>query len=348
MKNMTVSFAALVAATFLPAQDTKKPTAPPNPKTPAHEALANLAGDWQSIWKMAAMPGVPGMENPTESTGTEHAELICNGLWLKSTIDSTYLGKPFQGVWLVGYDPFAKQYQSIWVSSQDEPPCVGNGTFDEKTKTWTFTGNSPKGPVRFQYVFTDADNSTETCFLVAPDGKETQCMQITRKRGSPVAVRDASASTSKPAAKEYALLAQDVGNWNCTTTCTMGGKTIEEKCTEQVISICDGRWNWSNVTGTMMDKPYEGHALSGFDNTSKQYVCFWIDSSSPTLSRVAGTYDDAKKQFTYDGSGTDEQGKLGTIHQVYTHPDADTRVLDMTMQRSQGPSQTKITYKRAK
>lgn len=348
MKNMTVSFAALVAATFLPAQDPKTPTAPPNPKTPAHEALAHLVGDWQDTCKMAAMPGVPGMEKATESTGTEHAELICNGLWLKSTVDSTYLGKPFQGVRLVGYDPFAQKYQSIWVSTQDEPACVGSGTFDEKTKTWTFTGNSPKGAVRSQHVFQDADNSTETCYLTGPDGKETQCMQVVRKRGNAAAVRDASAAASKPAGKELALLAQDVGNWNCTTTCTMGGKTTEEKCTDQVLSICDGKWIWSNFKGTAMGQPYEGHALTGWDNASKQYVCFWIDSSSATLARVAGANDETKKQITFAGSGLDEQGKSMTIHQVYTHPDADTRILDMTMQRAQGPAQTKITYKRAK
>ena len=36
--------------------------------------LAALVGTWQTDTTMAAMPGVPGMEQPTEMAGTERAE----------------------------------------------------------------------------------------------------------------------------------------------------------------------------------------------------------------------------------------------------------------------------------
>jgi hypothetical protein len=350
MKTTVLCCAALVAATFLPAQAEKAiAKQPPNPKTNAHEALAALAGDWQTTCKMAAVPGVPGMEKASESTGTEHAELICNGLWLKSTIDSTYQGKPFQGVWLAGYDPFAKTYRSIWVSSQDEPACEATGTWDEKAKTWTFTGKSPMGEVRSQYVFRDNDNSTETCWIVAPDGKETECMQMQRKRAKAAVARDASASTDQAAGKELALLAQNVGNWTAKMTMTMPGQpATEETCTEQIAKICNGKWIWSNFKGSMMGMPFEGHALAGYDPTSKQFVTFWIDSCCATPSRSTGTFDDAKKQFTFSGSALDEHGNPTTVRQICSQPDPDTRTLQMTCTGAQGTHEMKISYSRVK
>ncbi|HEU4418436.1 MAG TPA: hypothetical protein VFT55_05825, partial [Planctomycetota bacterium] len=72
MKTTTLCLAAILAATFLPAQDPKAPAQPPNPKTKEHDALAMLVGNWQTTCKMNAMPGVQGMEKPSESTGTEH------------------------------------------------------------------------------------------------------------------------------------------------------------------------------------------------------------------------------------------------------------------------------------
>ncbi len=91
MKITSLSVAAFVAATFLPAQDQKKAPeqAPPNPKTAAHAALAQFVGTWQTHSAMAAMPGVPGMEQASEWDGTDHGELICNGLWLKMTSEGT-------------------------------------------------------------------------------------------------------------------------------------------------------------------------------------------------------------------------------------------------------------------
>ncbi|HEX6811601.1 MAG TPA: DUF1579 family protein [Planctomycetota bacterium] len=349
MKTTVLSFAALVAASLLPAQD-KAPAQAPNPKTKAHEALAMLAGDWQIHCKMAAVPGVPGMEKAQESTGTEHVELICNGLWVKSTIDSTHQGKPFQGIWLVGYDPFAKTYKSIWASSMDEPACEAVVTWDEKTKTWTSTGKAPTGEaVRSQYVFKDNDNSIETCWMTGADGKEVECMQMMRKRGKGAMARDASASSDMPVAKELALLAQGVGNWTAKVTMTMPGQPAsEETCTEQVAKICNGKWTWSNFKGSMMGMPFEGHALCGYDNIAKKYVTYWLDSCCATASRVEGSLDEAKRQFTFSGSCVDPQGKPMTIKQIYSQPDADTRSLHMTSTGAEGAHEMKIAYTRVK
>jgi hypothetical protein len=348
---MTLCLAAIVAATFLPAQgDPKAPAQPPNPKTKEHDALAALAGHWQTTCKMNAMPGVPGMEKASESTGTEHTELICNGLWLKSTIHSTWQGKPFQGVWLAGWDPIAKTYRSIWVSSmEDEAASEMTGNWDEKAKTWTFSGKVKEGEIKSQFVFKDNDNSTETCWLTTPDGKQTECMQITRKRGKAGMPQDASATSDTAAAKEMLPLAQQIGRWTGKVTLTMPGQAPDEQtCTENVVKICNGRWTWSDVKGSMMGMPFEGHAITGYDNTSKQFISFWVDSCGSPPMRTSGTYDEAKKQFTFTGDCFDDQGKPATVKQMLSQPDANVRNFHMIMNCSKGPSEMKIAYTRLK
>jgi hypothetical protein len=340
---------AIVTSSLLCAQEKPAPQQPANPKTMAHEALATLVGDWQNTCKMAAMPGVPGMEKAQEVTGTEHTELLCNGLFLKSTIDSTFGGKPFQGMWLLGYDPFAKKYTSVWVSNQDEPDSIGEGQYDQKTKAWTFHGKSPQGDVRSTFVWKDADHSVETCFVTGPDGKETQCMEISRTRTKAPAAKNATAAATKAPTPEHALLLEGVGNWDAAVKWNMEGQPpVDEKCTEQVISICDGKWVWSTFTGQMMGAPFEGHGLSGYDATQKKYIGYWIDSMAPTWMRTVGTADQAKKTITCDGPCLDENGKPGTVHEVYTQTDKDNRTLAMTFKTTSGTMLMTIQYKRAK
>lgn len=350
MKTMTLCLAALVAATFLPAQaDKTAPAQMPNPKTKEHEALALLVGNWQVDCKMKAMPGVKGMEKASETTGTERCELICNGLWLKSTYDSTHDGKPCQGMWLVGWDAIAKTYRAICVSSEEEEcVCEMTAGWDEKAKTWTFQGKSPMGEFKSQYVLKDNDNSIETCWMVGADGKQTEFMTMTRKRGKPGAAQEASASTDM-IAKEMVPLTQHLGTWTGKVTMTMPGQAAsEETCTETVAKICNGKWTWSDVKGKMMGQPFEGHAITGYDTMSKQYVAFWVDSCGKPPMRTSGTYDETKKQFTFTGPCFDDQGKPATVKQMCSQSDANTRTFTMIMDCPQGKSEMKIAYTRVK
>jgi hypothetical protein len=349
---------ALVAAFVVPllcAQDDKSKSAMPNPKTKNHEALTQLAGDWSCTCSMAAMPGVPGMEQATEWTGTEHGELICNGLWLKSTVDSKCKDQTFRGVFLAGFDPLKNKYVGLFVTSHDEPSSVQEGTYDEATKTWTFAGKSPHGDCRSVCVFKDADDCTETCYTKGADGKESQTMQIVRKRSKGGIAKDATAKVSDIpekqtaiAAKENSLVLEAVGRWDANVSMKAPGKPeSEEKATENVTSICDGKWSWSDFHGNMMGAPFEGHAIFGYESGSKQYVTYWIDSMSPHCTRTSGTCDVAQKVCTLKGDGVDEKGKPMKIQQTLTVKDKNTRQFDMTCTAADGTQEMKIVYKRA-
>lgn len=351
MKTTMLVVAALVAPPFVCAQDKPGSDAPalPNPKTKEHEALVPFAGQWQLHMKMEAMPGVPGMEKPHESTGTEHCELICNGLWLKATSTGTGVdGKPFEGLWLLGYDPWQKTYTGIWACNQEEPSSVMTGSFDAATKTWVFGGDSPMGKFRSTLQFHDADSSIETCYLVGADGKETQCMQMTRKRSKGAMASDAVASFAKPASKELALLAEGVGTWDATVKMSApGAPATEEKGTERVMPICDGKWFWSDWKGTMMGMPFEGHALTGYHPGEKKFVSYWIDSCCATHSQTTGVYDETKKAFVMTGACVDMTGKPSKIEQTCTHG-PDMRTMTMKMISDAAAQTMEIAYKRAK
>lgn len=343
-------FLLLTACAFplsVPAQDAKTGNQPmPDPKTPAHAALATLAGDWTTTCKMAG-------DKPSDSQMKEKAELLCNGLWLKWTAEGSHEGKQLQGVWLAGYDPFAKKYRSVFVSNDDAQPYAEmDGTYDEAKKTWTFTGDCGDGnKMRSVMAVKDANSMVETIYMIDPDGKEAEHMTMTRTRAKGAIPADALARASKEAGrglpKEIALLAEDNGTWEATVTCTMPGQQpTTEKATETVTSICEGKWQWSDFKGTMMGQPFEGHALTGWDPKANQYVSYWISNGAATASKTTGKYDEAKKTFTFSGDCLCHEGKPMSIQQTYSRPDAITRNLHMTFKNAQGTNEMKIVYRK--
>jgi hypothetical protein len=352
-RNLILSLATTlaIAATAVAQDDAKSQHQMPNPKHEQHAALAPLCGDWEFTYQMAAMPGVPGMEKPSEGTGREQVAMVCNGIWLKSNIQSEWQGQPFTGTWLAGYDPFGKQYVSYWVSSDPNEPGISKmtGSFDAKTKTWAWAGKTSHGDTRSEFVF-HGDSSVETSWVKGADGKETQTMQITRKRTKGASARDASASkaaTSEGVGKEHEALHRDVGSWDAVVKTAMpGAPASEDRGAETVSAICNGRWTWSDFQGAMMGMPYEGHCLVGYDEKQQKYLSLWIDSMSPTAAETSGTFDAKKSAVAMAGNCLCPEGKPMQITQTVTHKDANTRHNAMMFTMPEGASTMEITYTR--
>src|SRR5262245_56618091 len=99
--------ASLAALPLLSAQEDKAKTAPPagqampDQKTKEHDLLKGFVGNWD----VTCSGEMPGEAKPGESKGSERAELICKGLWLKSQLSGEFGGQKMQGLWLLGYDP---------------------------------------------------------------------------------------------------------------------------------------------------------------------------------------------------------------------------------------------------
>ncbi|MCI0651992.1 MAG: DUF1579 domain-containing protein [Planctomycetes bacterium] len=356
MKNLVVLFVLLFAASpFLLAEDKKPAPAagqqgPPQIKTKEHEALQAFVGDWESVMKMDAIPGVPGFEKATESKGTEHAELVCDGLWLKWTVSTfgTHENATCDGLWLAGYDSFKKTYVMYWVDSNEPGPTAGEGRYDAATKSWEWKFSSSAGPMRSVLTFKDKDNNVEVGYLTLPDGKEAKFMEITRKRGLPARAVGAAAKTPAAPTPEHANILKSVGEWETTMVCAPapGQQPTSEKGIEQVSAICGGKWVWSDYKGQFMGQPYEGHALVGYDSSKKKYVSYWFDIHSTVPVSAIGDFDAAKKSFNFEGKCVDPTGKPSTMKEVETWKDDNTRHLKLDFQSEQGATTMEITYKR--
>ncbi len=351
-RRLSTVLVVLPFATALAAQDAAA-GGMPNPKTPQHERLAALVGTWRAETKMAAMPGVPGMEKATEMVGTEHAELICNGLWLKVAGEGTCDGQPNSGMWLLGYDPYAGSYQCLVASSMDDAACSLDASYDEQTKIWHFHGDSPMGPFRSEFVMTSADESIETCYAKAKDGKETEFMRSVRTRVKGAVAKEAapaSAAVVDGADLPAPLVAlhADCGTWDADFKMEMPGMpAMTSKCREVIAPICGAKWTWSDFRGEMMGAPFEGHALVGYDSKAERIVSFWIDSMNGACMRTDGTWDSKQQTFAMSGTCYDEQGQRSKVASTSTVTGKDTRVMRMLFGEGVGQHVMTIAYRRA-
>jgi hypothetical protein len=162
---LTAAICLALAASVVLGQDQPFPTPKPGPE---HARLKKMEGTWD-----ATMTTPDGKK----SKGVMTYKMECGDLWLTSDYQGEHEGKPFQGKGLDSYDPAAKKYVGIWIDNMITSPINIVGTYDEKTKTSTSTGecHGPDGkPMKFKFVTKTIDNDHETfeMFMVGPDGKE--------------------------------------------------------------------------------------------------------------------------------------------------------------------------------
>jgi hypothetical protein len=72
--------------------------------------------------------------------------------------------------------------------------------------------------------------------------------------------------------------------------------------------ILGGRYVRLSYKGEMMGQPFEGLQISGYDNLAKAYTTLWIDNTSTSFYLLKGTYDAAKKTYTFTGRWADPVG----------------------------------------
>jgi hypothetical protein len=107
-----------------------------------------------------------------------------------------------------------------------------------------------------------------------------------------------------------------------------------------------GFWQISEFKSEIMGQPFEGRGTSGYDPAQKKYVGTWVDTMTPGLATVEGTYDAATKTLTATMEGPGPDGGRVKMKETTQWTDADTRVF--TMYAPNGNVMMKITYKRRK
>ncbi|HMC09854.1 MAG TPA: DUF1579 domain-containing protein [Pirellulaceae bacterium] len=157
----------LLAIGTVSAQQSSPPAPTPGPE---HARLKKMEGTWDAV-----------MTEPDgkKTKGEMNYKMECGGLWLASDFKGEHMGKPFHGKGLDSYDPAKKKYVGVWVDSWITSPLHMEGTYDEKTRTATSTGecNGPDGkPMKMRMVSKTIDDDHETfeMYMTGPDGKETK------------------------------------------------------------------------------------------------------------------------------------------------------------------------------
>lgn len=106
---------------------------------------------------------------------------------------------------------------------------------------------------------------------------------------------------------EHKQLAYFVGDWDSKTTMWMDPSAPPQTSAGKSHStaIMGGRYIETRFDGVAMGQPFTGRGVLGFDNLKGKYFSTWIDSMSTAFWLSYGSYDSAKKAYTYHGSMDD-------------------------------------------
>ncbi|MFN0009656.1 MAG: DUF1579 family protein [Planctomycetota bacterium] len=138
-----------------------------------HAVLERFVGEWEAV--------TSGMGAPTK--GKQTSTLTCGGMFLMTTYHGEFMGIPFEGRGVMGFDLEGKKYQNVWVDSMTPKMAVEDGTWDEKAKTLTFGSKSPDGsPVDMVFHFPDADHYTLRFVGKDEAGREAEQFKISYAR----------------------------------------------------------------------------------------------------------------------------------------------------------------------
>ena len=150
-----------------------------------HDVLKSLEGKWITHVKFWMDPKGPAQE----SDGTSEAKMILSGHVLEQTFTGTFMGQPFEGRGIIGYDNMKKEYTSIWFDNMATGIETGSGQYDAEKKTMTAEG-SMSCPItndthrwhKDTTTIVDADHYTYESYLKDKDGNEYKGMEISYTR----------------------------------------------------------------------------------------------------------------------------------------------------------------------
>ncbi len=149
---------------------------------PEHARLAERAGDWKATTTMFG----PGPDAGTTYVGSAHCELLYGGRFLQQTFHGQWMGKPFTGTEISGYDRFKNKFVDTWFDDAGTGILMFEGTADAATGVVTQTGRcaSPMGMMNYKTTTTPvADGKYEfTMFMVNEEGHEEKHMHILYER----------------------------------------------------------------------------------------------------------------------------------------------------------------------
>jgi hypothetical protein len=145
-----------------------------------HQWLAESDGTWTSDITMWFSPGA----EPMKSTGTTVNTMILGGRYQQSTHKGEMMGSPFEGQSTLAFDNLKKVFIMTWIDNMGTGMMIGEGPWDEKTKSVTIKGKMMDPMTgkecNFREVFKVLDKDHQVLEMYTPDpkGKEFKAMEI--------------------------------------------------------------------------------------------------------------------------------------------------------------------------
>jgi hypothetical protein len=102
----------------------------------------------------------------------------------------------------------------------------------------------------------------------------------------------------------HKALAELAGDWTVETKYWMAGPGSETSLTTGTSTmkmILGGLFLQQELTSEVMGMPMHGIGLTGYDNTKKKYVAYWIDNTSSAQFTMEGEMEKDGKTCTYWG-----------------------------------------------
>jgi hypothetical protein len=151
---------------------------------PQHERLASHAGSWKVEGQMWMAPGA----EPMPMNATAAIEVLLGGRTIVEDFKSDFMGEPFEGRLIQGFDNVSQRYWSLWTDNMSTGYWMAHGTETSPgqielkgTAKDIFT---PKGrPVRMTVTTNDDGTFTTKMFDSTADGEQFQSMELHYSRG---------------------------------------------------------------------------------------------------------------------------------------------------------------------
>lgn len=144
---------------------------------PAHNMLAQLEGDWTYN-----MISYENPEAPMKMTGTATKKMVMDGRYLREDFKGDYMGMPFTGVSISGYNNTTKKFESMWFDSMSTGLMLSHGEYAEGNTMTMFSehANPMTGEMMNVKMVTEIVDDTKHIFrsYVVKDGEEIKQMEI--------------------------------------------------------------------------------------------------------------------------------------------------------------------------